>query len=71
MDGSSVSGGSNLTLTLAERACAVTYDGLPEPVRELTRQCLLDYLAVGDVGTVMLHGASAFRVKRCRRKPVR
>jgi 2-methylcitrate dehydratase PrpD len=50
MDGSSVSGGSNLTLTLAERACAVTYDGLPEPVRELTRQCLLDYLAVGLAG---------------------
>jgi 2-methylcitrate dehydratase PrpD len=50
MDGSSVSSGSNLTLALAERACAVTYDGLLEPVRELARQCVLDYLGVGLAG---------------------
>src|SRR5580704_10129573 len=47
MDGASVSSGTNLTRTLAERACAVTYDALPEPVRELARQCVLDYLGVG------------------------
>ena len=47
MDGSSISSGSNLTHILAERACAITYDMLPEPVRELARQCVLDYLGVG------------------------
>jgi len=50
MDGSGVSSGSNLTRTLAERACAVAYDALPEEVRELARQCLLDYLGVGLAG---------------------
>ena len=50
MDGSTVSSGSNLTRTLAERAGAVTYDALPEPVRELARQCVLDYLGVGLAG---------------------
>ena len=48
MDGTSVSSGTNLTRTLAERACAVTYDALPEPVRALARQCVLDYLALGS-----------------------
>lgn len=47
MDGSAVSSGANLTHTLAEQACAVTYDALPEAVRELARQCVLDYLGVG------------------------
>ncbi|HVH80603.1 MAG TPA: MmgE/PrpD family protein, partial [Stellaceae bacterium] len=50
MDGSLVSSGSNLTRTLAERACAITYDALPEDVRELARQCVLDYLGVGLAG---------------------
>jgi 2-methylcitrate dehydratase PrpD len=50
MDGSSVGSGMGLTRTLAERACAVTYDALPEPVRELARQCVLDYFAVGLAG---------------------
>jgi 2-methylcitrate dehydratase PrpD len=50
MDGTSVSSGTNLTRTLAERACAVTYDALPEPVRALARQCVLDYLGVGLAG---------------------
>jgi 2-methylcitrate dehydratase PrpD len=50
MDGASVNSGSNLTRTLAERACAVTYDALPEPVRELARQCVLDYVGVGLAG---------------------
>jgi 2-methylcitrate dehydratase PrpD len=50
MDGATVSSGSNLTHTLAERAIAVTYDALPEPVRELARQCALDYLGVGLAG---------------------
>ncbi|HZK91855.1 MAG TPA: MmgE/PrpD family protein [Stellaceae bacterium] len=50
MDGSALSSGTNLTRTLAERACAVTYDALPEPVRELARQCVLDYLGVGLAG---------------------
>jgi 2-methylcitrate dehydratase PrpD len=50
MDGSSVSSGSNLTRTLAERACAVSYGALPEPVRELARQCVLDYVGVGLAG---------------------
>jgi 2-methylcitrate dehydratase PrpD len=50
MDGASISTGTNLTRTLAEKACAVTYDALPEPVRELARQCVLDYVGVGLAG---------------------
>ncbi len=50
MDGSSVSSGSNLTQTLVERVCAVTYEALPVEVRELARQCVLDYLGVGLAG---------------------
>ena len=50
MDGISVSSGANLTRILAERVCAVTYDALPEPVRELARQCVLDYIGVGLAG---------------------
>src|SRR5579859_1713460 len=51
MDGAAAIGATNLTRTLAERACAVTYDALPEPVRELARQCVLDYLGVGLAGS--------------------
>jgi 2-methylcitrate dehydratase PrpD len=50
MDGSSIGSGSALTSTLAERACGITYDALPEPVRELARQCLLDYYGVALAG---------------------
>jgi 2-methylcitrate dehydratase PrpD len=50
MDGSVISSGSNLTRTLAERAVAVTYESLPDDVRELARQCVLDYLGVGLAG---------------------
>jgi 2-methylcitrate dehydratase PrpD len=50
MDGTSVASGSSLTRTLAERARAVTYDALPAEVRELARQCVLDYLGVGLAG---------------------
>jgi 2-methylcitrate dehydratase PrpD len=50
MDGSVISSGSNLTRTLAERAVAVTYESLPDEVRELARQCVLDYLGVGLAG---------------------
>ena len=39
-----------LTKSLAERASAVSYDELPEPVRELTRQCVLDYYGVALAG---------------------
>jgi 2-methylcitrate dehydratase PrpD len=50
MDGAAAIGATNLTRTLAERACAVSYDALPEPVRELARQCVLDYIGVGLAG---------------------
>src|ERR1700689_1597335 len=50
MDGAAAIGATNLTRTLAERACAITYEALPEPVRELARQCVLDYLGVGLAG---------------------
>ena len=50
MDGTAAIGATNLTRTLAERARAITYDALPEPVRELARQCMLDYLGVGLAG---------------------
>src|SRR6059058_3835973 len=39
-----------LTKSLAERASAVSYDELPEPVRELARQCVLDYYGVALAG---------------------
>src|ERR1700680_150919 len=50
MEEAAAIGATNLTRILAERACAVTYDALPEPVRELARQCVLDYLGVGLAG---------------------
>jgi 2-methylcitrate dehydratase PrpD len=40
----------DLTRTLAERAIALRYDELPSPVRELARQCILDYLGVALAG---------------------
>ena len=51
MDGAAALGATKLTRTLAELACAVSYDALPEPVRELARQCVLDYLGVGLAGS--------------------
>ena len=39
-----------LTRALAARASAVTYDALPEAVRALARQCVLDYYGVALAG---------------------
>jgi 2-methylcitrate dehydratase PrpD len=50
MDGDLVNGAQELTRTLATRACAVTYEALPEKVRELARQCVLDYYGVALAG---------------------
>src|SRR5579862_2108403 len=50
MDGAASIGATSLTRTLAEQACAVTYEALPEPVRELARQCVLDYFGVALAG---------------------
>src|SRR5437016_5604146 len=41
---------AELTRFLAERASAAAYDALPEPVRELARQCVLDYYGVALAG---------------------
>ena len=41
---------ADLTRTLAAQASAVSYDALPEPVRALARQCVLDYLGVALAG---------------------
>ena len=41
---------ADLTRTLAARAIGVTYESLPEPVRALARQCVLDYCGVGLAG---------------------
>jgi 2-methylcitrate dehydratase PrpD len=41
---------TDLTRALAQQASAVTYDSLPEPVRELARQCVLDYYGVALAG---------------------
>src|SRR5881394_1726914 len=41
---------TKLTRTLAAQASAVTYEALPEPVRELARQCVLDYYGVALAG---------------------
>src|SRR5260370_6255795 len=50
MDGVAVTQGANLTRPFAEPACSVSYDTLPEPVRELARQCVLDYFGVALAG---------------------
>jgi 2-methylcitrate dehydratase PrpD len=52
MDGASVSGtkAAGLTKTLAAQASEVAYDSLPEPVRALARQCVLDYYGVALAG---------------------
>src|SRR5260370_224957 len=41
---------AELTRALAAQASAVTYDALPEPVRALARQCVLDYYGVALAG---------------------
>jgi 2-methylcitrate dehydratase PrpD len=40
----------DLTRVLAGKASALGYDDLPTPVRELARQCILDYLGVALAG---------------------
>src|SRR5437763_6501446 len=41
---------TDLTRALAARACGVEYDALPGAVRELARQCVLDYYGVALAG---------------------
>lgn len=41
---------TNLTRALADRASRLSYDALPEPVREVARQCVLDYYGVALAG---------------------
>ena len=41
---------TDLTRALAEQASAVSYDALPETVRALAQQCVLDYLGVALAG---------------------
>jgi 2-methylcitrate dehydratase PrpD len=41
---------AELTRGLAARASAMTYDALPEEVRALARQCVLDYYGVALAG---------------------
>src|SRR5947207_9987502 len=41
---------ADLTQALAEQAVAVSYDALPDPVRALARQCVLDYCGVALAG---------------------
>ena len=41
---------AELTRTLAAQASALSYDALPEPVRALARQCVLDYYGVALAG---------------------
>ena len=52
MDGDLATGANtaNLTRALAAQASAVSYDALPEPVRALARQCVLDYYGVALAG---------------------
>ncbi|HEY1834083.1 MAG TPA: MmgE/PrpD family protein [Solirubrobacteraceae bacterium] len=42
---------SGLTLALAERAGAISYDAVPDDVREIARQALLDWFAVTLAGS--------------------
>src|SRR5438874_7642659 len=41
---------TKLTRTLVAQASAVAYEALPETVRELARQCVLDYYGVALAG---------------------
>lgn len=50
MDGATVNPATELTRTLAARASTTTYDALPNNVRALARQCVLDYIGVGLAG---------------------
>jgi 2-methylcitrate dehydratase PrpD len=52
MDGDLATGANtaNLTRALAAQAAAVSYEALPEPVRALARQCVLDYYGVALAG---------------------
>jgi 2-methylcitrate dehydratase PrpD len=47
---SETSAAMHLTRRLAERASTVSYEALPETVRELARQCVLDYYGVALAG---------------------
>jgi len=40
----------SVTLLLAEQACALTYDLIPENARRIISQCVLDYLGVTLAG---------------------
>jgi 2-methylcitrate dehydratase PrpD len=42
---------TDLTRTLAAQASATSYEALPEPVRAVARQCVLDYYGVALAGT--------------------
>src|ERR1700730_11599515 len=42
--------GAPVTAELAERASSLRYEDLPEDIRTLARQCLLDWLAVTLAG---------------------
>jgi 2-methylcitrate dehydratase PrpD len=53
MDGATTVGGTqaaDLTRALAQRAAGLGWDDLPAPVRELARQCVLDYLGCAVAG---------------------
>ncbi len=51
MDGDLASAqAADLTRALAQRAAALGWDDLPEPARELARQCVLDYLGCAVAG---------------------
>jgi 2-methylcitrate dehydratase PrpD len=51
MDGATVaSDRAELTAAVAHRNAALGWDDLPEPVREVARQCVLDYLGVAIAG---------------------
>src|SRR6478672_7814225 len=50
MDGATVNPTTDLTRTLATRASGVSYDVLPDSVRALARQCVLDYIGLGLAG---------------------
>ena len=50
MDGASLTGSTELTRILAEQASIVAYDTLPDAVRTLVRQCVLDYFGCAIAG---------------------
>jgi len=51
MDGAAIDTATGLTRTLAQRTSEIAYDDLPDDIRTLARQCVLDYYGCALAGS--------------------